>query len=90
MSMVALSDSRVIKASSGLTLSPGRTAISMISTVSKIADIREKDISQMSHGHTVTGLGFSGSIRYFSIASVTFAAGILPLSDNALSAATTT
>ena len=40
--------------------------------------------------YTVHGGGFAGSIWYFRIASATFAAGIVPSSESAFSAATTT
>ncbi len=94
ISIDALSDSTVTRLCSAFTVSPGLTSSSMISTSLK---------SPMSGTFTSTnamaclrirsyaysGLIFSVLMPYFLIASATLAAGTLPSSASAFSAATT-
>ena len=97
ISMVALSLSRVSRDCSGWMRSPGATRISMISTPEKspISGSRMSlalatfcPPSPCAADHTVTGCGFSASMRYFAMAAAGTAGGISPSSARALRAAT--
>ena len=98
MSMVALSDSRVTSGSSTLTTSPAATWISMTGTSAKspisgtltsVAAAMAAPLSDTG-GHTSDGSGLPGSMPYRAIAPATVAAGIVPSSASAVSAARAT
>src|SRR5262245_43215081 len=93
-SIVALSDSRVTSGSSGLTLSPALTRISMTGTSLKspISGTLTSAMAPMSPPvvYTVQGSGRSVSSPYFLIASSALSLLISPSSASAFSAATRT
>ena len=92
ISIAALSLSKVMSESSFLITSPGFTNTSMIDTsllLPMSGTVTVCSFAMKFAPQTVAGLGFSGSIPYFSIASVTLAMAILPSSANALREAIT-
>jgi hypothetical protein len=87
MSIVALSDSRVISESSALTSSPTLTSSSMIGTSLKSPMSGTFTSTICAMAYTFTGLGLFGSRPYFLIASATFSFFIWPSSASADNAA---